>query len=146
MNYVLRIGNAEFNPTTGDLIVGEKHTHLSRKLAIILKELVAKSGRMISRDQLMIEIYDDEQPDGDKILDVFVCNLRKNMKKIGCTATIQTCFGDGFAMASNETDAITCTFTPDQWRAVQFAVSFANGHNNGLRERTGIRLDDRPWR
>ena len=77
--------------------------HLTGKegqlLALLLK------GRLLGKDQILLHIYSDrpDSPPEIKIIDVFVCKLRKKIKPFGVLIT--TVWGRGYQMSANDVEA-----------------------------------------
>jgi two-component system cell cycle response regulator CtrA len=76
----------------------DKIIHLTSKEQYILEILIARRGKVITKEYIMNQLYDaDNEPD-PKIIDVFVCKLRK--KLADCTGGfnyIETIWGRGYA-------------------------------------------------
>lgn len=69
---------------------------LSSKKALILNRLLQSAPRVVSKEQLMDELYGletDEEPD-QKIIMVYICQLRKDLAST--RVSIKTMWGRGF--------------------------------------------------
>jgi len=71
--------------------------HLTGKEYSMLELLVRNEGRTLSKEQIMNHLYLLDGPE-IKIVDVFVCKLRKKLKEGGADAEIQTVWGRGYRM------------------------------------------------
>ena len=71
--------------------------HLTGKEYTILETLIVR-GRTQTKDDLMSAMYTpgaDDEPEV-KIVDVFVCKLRKKLRLAGVQNVIETCWGRGY--------------------------------------------------
>ena len=87
-----------YGPTTGDRVrLGDTELQLSRKEFDLLAELIRNAGRVVTREQIMDRIWDENWFGSTKTLDVHVRWLRG---KLGETADdaiyLQTVRGVGF--------------------------------------------------
>lgn len=64
--------------------------------AKILDAMVATHGRVVTKDYLINRIYWDREPADDKILDVWVCQLRKKLRST--KAKITNIHGQGWRL------------------------------------------------
>jgi two-component system cell cycle response regulator CtrA len=79
--------------------------HLSGKEYQMLELLSLRKGTTLSKDTFLTHIYGDADEPGIKIIDVFMCKLRKKL----ATATdgvsyIETIWGQGYALREPKTD------------------------------------------
>lgn len=69
---------------------------LTSKEYQILELLAVNRGKVLSKDTIMNHLYDyDAVPDA-KIIDVFVCKIRKKLVAAGAPETISTVWGQGY--------------------------------------------------
>lgn len=85
-------------PERGMVASGGLFALLTGKETAVLQALVEAFPRVLSKEQIMDRIYlgPDEEPE-IKIVDVFVCKLRKKIDPLGLR--IDTVWGSGYAMA-----------------------------------------------
>jgi DNA-binding response OmpR family regulator len=76
--------------------IGEKTTQLSRNEFIILKIMMSKIGKIVSRDDLMQALWKDEQFVDDNTLTVNVNRLRRKISSLGMEEFIATRKGMGY--------------------------------------------------
>jgi len=63
----------------------------------MLKVLLTRPGRMLSRDQLMQACYDDHRIVSDRAIDSHIKNLRRKIGEItGDTTLIHSIYGVGY--------------------------------------------------
>lgn len=72
--------------------------------------LLAAKGRRVSKEQILVALYWD-RPDGDggdiKIVDVYVCHLRRYLREQESPIVIETVWGQGYRAVVPEV-AETC--------------------------------------
>jgi two-component system, cell cycle response regulator CtrA len=72
--------------------------NLTRKEYEILEALILRSGRTLSKDTLLSLLYGGLDEPSPKIIDVFVCKLRKKLADaLGGLSPIQTVYGIGYS-------------------------------------------------
>lgn len=90
-------------PETGDLRIDDsgivvfrgRFATLTRQEAEILGQLHAARGAVVSRQSLLAGLYPIEADEAEiKIVDVFVCKIRKKLKPLGLD--IGTAWGGGY--------------------------------------------------
>lgn len=78
--------------------VGARKVALTSKEYQILELLAVNRGKVLSKDTIMNHLYDyDAVPDA-KIIDVFVCKIRKKLVGAGAPETISTVWGQGYVV------------------------------------------------
>lgn len=78
--------------------VHDKPLNLTRKEYEVLEALVLRSGRTLSKDTILSLLYGGLDEPSPKIIDVFVCKLRKKLSEaLGGLSPIQTVYGIGYA-------------------------------------------------
>jgi two-component system, cell cycle response regulator CtrA len=93
----------EIGPMRLELEHKQVHIHgnslnLTRKEYEILEALVLRSGRTLSKDTLLSLLYGGMDEPSPKIIDVFVCKLRKKLADaLNGDSPIQTVYGVGYA-------------------------------------------------
>jgi two-component system, cell cycle response regulator CtrA len=110
-------GHAESVIQTGDLIVdlGTKkvqvnglRVHLTGKEYQILELLSLRKGTTLSKEMFLNHLYGDmDEPDA-KIIDVFICKLRKKLASAsGGNEFIETLWSRGYTLRDSTTVAVT---------------------------------------
>lgn len=74
----------------------EKQVELTKNELFILKVLVKEKGQIVSRDELMRKLWDDERFVNDNTLTVNVNRLRQRLEDIGLSNVIMTKKGLGY--------------------------------------------------
>ena len=76
---------------------------LTRKEFDVLARLAAAAGHVVTREQLMSDVWDENWFGSTKTLDVHIASLRRKLKDSGeAPETIQTVRGVGFRLAAGE--------------------------------------------
>lgn len=78
----------------------EQQVELTKNELFILKVLVKAKGEIVSRDELMRKLWDDERFVNDNTLTVNVNRLRQRLEEIGLTEVIVTKKGLGYMAVS----------------------------------------------
>lgn len=78
---------------------------LTKNEMFILKMLIERKNQIVSRDELMKNLWDNEHFVSDNTLTVNVNRLRKKLENIGLGSYIETKVGQGY-MATEEANAI----------------------------------------
>jgi len=84
-----------FDEEAGIVVRDGRFAALTRQEQTILSALLAASPRARSKEQILRELYLHDQDEAEiKIVDVFVCKLRKKLKPLGLK--IETLWGRGY--------------------------------------------------
>lgn len=103
---VIQIGRLSINIHTRSVAVGGQFLHLTQKEYCILELLALRQGMVQSKDTLMNHLYGSAEEPAFKIVDVFLCKLRKKLLALCGENYIETHWGRGYLMrAPNDADA-----------------------------------------
>lgn len=80
------------------LVHNDVKTELTRNEARILQTLLVKKGEVVSREELMLALWDSDEFVDDNTLTVNVNRLRKTLEDAGLTGCIITHKGKGYAV------------------------------------------------
>lgn len=95
--YLIPIAEGFFDPQSHKLVRDDIVIHLTGKEAALLELLASNPGTCISKDRCMRALYDERDEPGTKIIDVFLCKLRKKLAHIcGNHDPIDTVWGHGY--------------------------------------------------
>lgn len=86
---ILNVGDA-------DVHFHEKRIELTRNELRILQTLMENAGKFVSREQLMLRLWESDSFIDDNTLTVNMTRLRKKLEEIGLTAYIETKKGVGY--------------------------------------------------
>jgi two-component system response regulator RegX3 len=102
----VRVGELELDPAARIARLRERPLDLSRKEFDLLAELMRNAGRVVSREDLMSEVWDTNWFGSTKTLDVHIGWLRRKLGDEPARPTyIETVRGVGFRFAAAEVEA-----------------------------------------
>lgn len=95
--------DGQFDPTN-QTVVGESVTvHLTGKESALLELLASRPGVLMSKSLCMQALYGGRDEAGEKIIDVYLCKLRRKLVPIcGDLSPIQTVWGQGYRFMADE--------------------------------------------
>jgi DNA-binding response OmpR family regulator len=95
---VLRVANLEINTATREVRRGEREIDLTAREFELLECMTRNYRRVLSRDFLLSQVWDQEFGIGTNVVDVYVGYLRKKVDGPGETKLIRTVRGAGYAL------------------------------------------------
>jgi len=102
---VLKIGNVQLNLDSRDVTVDGKIVHLTGKEYAILELLVLRKGMVLTKEAFLNHLYGGIDEPEMKIIDVFICKLRKKLAQAGAANLIGTVWGRGYMMRDPNSQA-----------------------------------------
>jgi two-component system cell cycle response regulator CtrA len=104
----LRIGNLQLNLDSREVQANGNPVHLTGKEYAILELLVLRRGMVLTKEAFLNHLYGGIDEPEMKIIDVFICKLRKKLAQAGAGNLIGTVWGRGYMMRDpNSLAAIT---------------------------------------
>lgn len=98
----VRIGSLSVDLGTRDVWVDGVSVRLTEKEFQVLEALVLKKGHVLTKDHFLNYLYGGmDEPDA-KIIDVFICKLRKKLASAGGDNLISTVWGRGYVIREPE--------------------------------------------
>ena len=98
-NSVIRTGDVEVNLDNQTVSVKGKALHLTGKEYGIMELLSLRKGSTLNKDQFLNHLYGGIDEPELKIIDVFICKLRKKLEKAsGGKNYIETVWGRGYVL------------------------------------------------
>lgn len=98
-NSIIRTCDVEVNLDTQTVTVGTKTLHLTGKEYGIMELLSLRKGSTLNKDQFLNHLYGGIDEPELKIIDVFICKLRKKLEKAsGGKNYIETVWGRGYVL------------------------------------------------
>ncbi|MBO6560016.1 MAG: response regulator transcription factor [Nisaea sp.] len=102
---VIETGPISVNLTTRSAEVDGKPVHLTGKEFAILELLSLRKGTTLTKEMFLNHLYGGIDEPELKIIDVFVCKLRKKLSKAtGGANYIETVWGRGYVLRDPETE------------------------------------------
>ena len=95
---VLRVGELQLSLETRDVTVAGRPVHLTGKEYSILELLVMRKGMVLTKDVFLNHLYGGMDEPEIKIIDVFICKLRKKLAQAGAGNVIGTVWGRGYTV------------------------------------------------
>ena len=99
----LRVGNLILNLDSREVLVSGKPVHLTGKEYSILELLVLRKGMVLTKEAFLNHLYGGMDEPEVKIIDVFICKLRKKLASAGAAELIGTVWGRGYMMRDSGT-------------------------------------------
>ena len=97
-------GNLSINLSRNTAAVNDKNLSLTRKEYQILHLLLLRKGTVLSKDTFLNHLYGGVDEPEAKIIDVFICKLRRKLEQAGMEGVhIETIWGQGYVISASET-------------------------------------------
>jgi DNA-binding response OmpR family regulator len=93
----LAIGDIRINATTHEAWIGDSPAELTEMEFALLEMLMRSAGRVVSRDEITLALFERPAAPYDRILDVHVSHLRRKLK--GGRSLIRTIRGVGYVFS-----------------------------------------------
>jgi two-component system, cell cycle response regulator CtrA len=94
----IRIGSMEINLEAKTVSANGKRVHLTGKEYQMLELLALRKGASLSKEMFLNHLYGGMDEPEIKIIDVFICKLRKKLKALAGDHCIETVWGRGYMM------------------------------------------------
>jgi DNA-binding response OmpR family regulator len=95
----LRAGAIEIRPAEFRATAGERPLSLTARELDLLTALVERQGRIVSREELYREVWDEQYRKSDRSVDVYVAKLRQKLDDaVPGVRFIHTHFGFGYRL------------------------------------------------
>jgi two-component system cell cycle response regulator CtrA len=92
----IQVGGLSLDLSAKEVVVQGRSVHLTTKEYAILELLMMRRGSVLSKENFLDHLYGGmDEPDA-KIIDVFVCKLRKKLQEAGAANVIGTVWGRGY--------------------------------------------------
>jgi len=102
----LRIGPVQLNLDSRDVLVSGRPVHLTGKEYAILELLVLRKGTVLTKEAFLNHLYGGMDEPEIKIIDVFVCKLRKKLALAGAGDVIGTVWGRGYMVRDQSVQSV----------------------------------------
>ena len=94
--HVLECGDVLLNLDDTSMMIGDQRMELTKNEFLMLKVLLEKQGKVVSREEMMERLWGDDEFVDDNTLTVNMVRLRKKMESAGVTDFIVTKRGLGY--------------------------------------------------
>ncbi|CAH2604156.1 Cell cycle response regulator CtrA [Rhodovastum atsumiense] len=106
----LQLGNLQLNLDSREVRVGGLPVHLTGKEYAILELMVLRKGMVLTKEAFLNHLYGGMDEPEMKIIDVFICKLRKKLALAGADNLIGTVWGRGYMI--REPSPLETALTP----------------------------------
>jgi two-component system cell cycle response regulator CtrA len=96
---VVKVGNMEIDLAERTASIGRHRIPLTGKEWGMLELLTLRRGSTLTKEMFLNHLYGGMDEPELKIIDVFICKLRKKLKDAGVDTPIQTIWGRGYVLA-----------------------------------------------
>ena len=87
------------NPDTETLDVNGQRVRLTQKEYEVLELICTHKGVTLSKQMILNHLYGGTYEPGQKVIDVFICRIRKKLQAITDDDPIKTVWGRGYMLA-----------------------------------------------
>jgi len=98
----LQVGPLHLNLDSREVSVDGQPVHLTGKEYAILELLTLRRGMVLTKEVFLNHLYGGMDEPEMKIIDVFICKLRKKLAQAGADGLIGTVWGRGYTMRAPE--------------------------------------------
>ncbi len=121
----LRCGLVQLSLDSREVTVGAKPVHLTGKEYAILELLVLRKGMVLTKEVFLNHLYGGMDEPEVKIIDVFICKLRKKLAEAGAPNVIGTVWGRGYMVRDMSSHPMLATAAPRQEAMPVYAAASA---------------------
>ena len=108
----LRCGSLQLNLDSREVLVSGRPVHLTGKEYSILELLVLRKGMVLTKEVFLNHLYGGMDEPEMKIIDVFICKLRKKLAEVGAANVIGTVWGRGYMVRDGSLHPMLATAAP----------------------------------
>ena len=108
----LRVGDLQLNLDSHEVYVNGTLVRLTGKEYAILELLTLRKGMILTKEAFLNHLYGGMDEPEMKIIDVFICKLRKKLAAAGATNVIGTVWGRGYMMREPEQRPVFTSLLP----------------------------------
>ncbi len=115
----LHCGPLQLNLDSREVFVAGRQVHLTGKEFAILELLVLRKGMVLTKEVFLNHLYGGMDEPEMKIIDVFICKLRKKLAEAGAPNVVGTVWGRGYMVRDvSSHPMLATTAVPAQRMAV----------------------------
>jgi two-component system cell cycle response regulator CtrA len=94
----LTVGSLSLNLGSREVLVDGRNVHLTAKEYAVLELLTLRKGIVLTKEAFLNHLYGGMDEPEVKIIDVFICKLRKKLAQAGADDLIGTVWGRGYVL------------------------------------------------
>ena len=113
----------QLNLDSREVLVSGRSVHLTGKEYAILELLVLRKGMVLTKEVFLNHLYGGMDEPEMKIIDVFICKLRKKLADAGAPNVIGTVWGRGYMVRDASTHPMLATSTQQPTQQATSALS-----------------------
>jgi len=102
----LTVGPLTLNLGSREVLVAGQPVHLTGKEYAILELLTLRKGVVMTKEAFLNHLYGGMDEPEVKIIDVFICKLRKKLAQAGASNLIGTVWGRGYVLRDPQQPAV----------------------------------------
>ena len=102
----LHVGPLTLNLDSREVLINAQPVYLTAKEYAILELLVLRKGMILTKEAFLNHLYGGMDEPEMKIIDVFICKLRKKLALAGADNLIGTVWGRGYMIRDAMTDGL----------------------------------------
>jgi two-component system cell cycle response regulator CtrA len=91
-------GNVVLDQARQSVSVDGRPVRVTRREFDVLETLMLRRGMLLTKDHFMSRLYGAEEGPDQRILDVFVCKLRRKLAAAGAAEIVRTVWGRGYVV------------------------------------------------
>lgn len=96
---VLQVGDLTVNPTTHQVKRGSRSVALTAREYQLLLLLLERKGTVVAREQILRQVWNDDQGTSSNVIEVYVRYLRQKLEQGGERRLIHTIRGQGYCLS-----------------------------------------------
>ena len=100
----LRIGSVEVDMNAKKILANGKAVTLTKKEYQIAEILALRKGNVLSKEAILDHLYGGLDEPNPKIIDVFICKIRKKLQSMGVDDFIETNWGRGYMVIDHRAE------------------------------------------
>ncbi|MGE4480163.1 response regulator transcription factor [Acidocella sp.] len=101
----LRIGQVEINMNAKKIYANGRPVMLTKKEYQIAEILALRKGVVLSKEAILDHLYGGLDEPNPKIIDVFICKIRKKLQALGVDDFIETNWGRGYMVIDHRQES-----------------------------------------
>ena len=112
-NNTLCLGSVEINMNAKKIYVNGKPVTLTKKEYQIAEILALRKGTVLSKEAILDHLYGGLDEPNPKIIDVFICKIRRKLQSLGVDDFIETNWGRGYMAVDHRVGKVSHVETHD---------------------------------
>ncbi len=99
---LVRLGDLSLSLETREVRFRDVQVHLTAREYAMLELLVLRKGQVVTKDMFLNHLYSSMDEPETKIIDVFICKLRRKLNVVGAHGLIATVWGQGYVVRNKK--------------------------------------------